>query len=52
MFKLLIDTLNRESEVKRLTSSGKNLDALKAALADPPLSNKYDDAKVCFVNMY
>ena len=37
----------RESEVKKLTSSGKNFDALKVALDDPPINTKDENAKVC-----
>lgn len=36
----------REAEVKKFISGGKNFDALKAALADPPVHTKDENAKV------
>ncbi|XP_003387054.1 PREDICTED: actin-related protein 2/3 complex subunit 5-like [Amphimedon queenslandica] len=36
---------SREAEVKKFISGGKNFEALKAALADPPLQTKDEKAK-------
>jgi actin related protein 2/3 complex subunit 5 len=35
----------REAEVKKFISAGKNFDGLKAALADPPINTKDENAK-------
>lgn len=43
---LSITFIIREAEVKKLTTAGKNFDALKAALADPPVHTKDESAKV------
>ena len=52
IFQLLINNLSlfREAEVKKFISGGKNLDALKAALADPPLQTKDEKAKVMTIS--
>lgn len=39
----------RESEVKKLTAAGKNFDALKVALNDPPVDSKDENAKVLLI---
>ena len=38
----------RESEVKSLTLGGRNLDALKVSLTDPPIYSKDESAKVIY----
>ena len=40
------DVGQKEQEVKKLTQSGNNLDALKVALENPPLHDKNESLKV------
>ena len=46
------DVGQKEQEVKKLTQSGNNLDALKVALENPPLHDKNESLKVDHMELH